>query len=176
MLFNFMDIMAFLLPIYTSFHWLQINDKNDQIIQLLSFSCLFLDLKFLLYFKVSKSFGRYFAVIINVGKRVFSFLAILFIIVISFAHAFYILLSPKSEYSFDEPTFNDDLNNPWNMSPMYKVINNGVSDSNQFIIQQPDENTNMFIDYGTSLFAMYLFILTGMFKILFTCVYNVLQK
>ena len=156
-----------MLPIYTSIYWLQINDKNDQITQFLSFSCLFLDLKFLLFFRVSQSFGKYFAIIVNVGKKIFSFLAILFIIVISFAHAFYILLSPKFEYSFEEPNFNDDSNNPWSMTPKYNVINNGVSNPNQFIIQQPDENTNMFINYGTSLFAMYLF-LTGIFKILFT--------
>jgi hypothetical protein len=128
----------------------------------------------LLFFRVSQSFGKYFAIIVNVGKKIFSFLAILFIIIISFAHAFYILLSPRSGYSFEEPKLNDDdSNNPWSMTPMYKVINDGVSDPNQFIIQQPDENTNMFIDYGTALFAMYLF-LAGMLKILF--IYSIFYK
>src|SRR5438067_5990697 len=119
MLFNFIDIVAYLLSTYTSIYWLQTNDKNDQIVQLLSFSCLFLDLKFLLFFRVSQSFGKYFAIIVNVGKKIFSFLAILLIIIISFAHAFYILLSPKSEYSFKEPKFNNDANNPWSMTPTY---------------------------------------------------------
>ena len=153
-----------MLPIYTSIYWLQTSDKNSNyLIQLLSFSCLFLDIKFLLFFRAFEYFGVYFAIIISVGKKIFSFLVILFIIIISFAHAFYILLSPKSEYSFEEPKLDGDSNNPWNISPMYKLFNNGVSDPNQFIIQQPDENTNMFINYKTALFAMYLF-LTGMFK------------
>jgi hypothetical protein len=83
----------------------------------------------------------------------------------SFAHAFYILLSPKFNYSFNNAEFNDDSNNPWNMNPKYKVFNdeiNQITDSNQFIIEQPNENTNMFMNYGTALFAMYLF-LTGIF-------------
>ncbi|POG71445.1 hypothetical protein GLOIN_2v1794049 [Rhizophagus irregularis DAOM 181602=DAOM 197198] len=55
----------------------------------------------------------------------------------------------------------DDLNNPWNIVPTYhQVFENGTIDLNSSIIQQPDENTNMFVDFGTSLFAMYLF-LTG---------------
>ena len=159
-----------MLPTYTSIYWLQISDKNDDyLIQLLSFSCLFLDIKFLLFFRAFEYFGVYFAIIISVGKEIISFLVVIFIIVISFAHAFYILLSPKSEYSFEEPKINDDdSNNPWNISPMYKLFNNGIIDSNQYIIQQPDENTNMFINYKTSLLAMFLF-LTGMF-IFFTYV------
>ncbi|CAG8517942.1 14194_t:CDS:2 [Funneliformis mosseae] len=34
----------------------------------------------------------------------------------------------------------------------------GSTDPNPFIIQAPDENTNLFSDYGTSLFAIYLFL------------------
>ncbi|PKY17426.1 hypothetical protein RhiirB3_467953 [Rhizophagus irregularis] len=44
----------------------------------------------------------------------------------------------------------------WNLF----VFNNEITDPNQFMMEQPNENTNMFTDYGTSLFAMYLF-LTG---------------
>jgi hypothetical protein len=152
---------AFLLPIYTSIYWLQTNDRN---VQLLSFSCLFLDIKFLLFFRVFESFGVYFAIISSVAKKIFSFLVVLLIIIISFAHAFFILLSPKSDVSFEKYTKNDDPNNPWNIAPSYnQIFENGTIDSNPFIIQPPNENTNMFIDYRTALFAMYLF-LTGKFK------------
>src|SRR5436190_19965683 len=107
---------------------------NQQITKLLSFSCLFLDIKFLLFFRAFEYFGVYFAIIISVGKQIISFLVILFIIIISFAHTFYILLSPKSKYSFETAEFNDDPNNPWSITPKYKVFNNGVDDPNQFII------------------------------------------
>ncbi len=163
--FNIIDIIAYVLPIYTSIYWLQTSNKNsDYLIQLLSFSCLFLDIKFLLFFRAFEYFGIYFAIIISVGKKIFSFLIVLFIIVISFAHAFYILLSPKSEFSLEEHINNKDPNDPWNLVPSYNQVidNDGNINSNPFMIQTPDKNTNMFIDIKTSLFAMYLF-LTGMF-------------
>jgi hypothetical protein len=147
------------LPIYTSIIWLQTNEMN--IFPLLSFSCLFLDIKFLLFFRAFEYFGVYFAIIISVAKQIISFLVVLFIIIISFAHAFYILLLPRSKFSFDERTSNNDPNNPWNIANSYNlVLENGSIDKNPYIIQQPNGNTNMFVDFRTSLFAMYLF-LTG---------------
>ncbi|PKY42634.1 hypothetical protein RhiirA4_456466 [Rhizophagus irregularis] len=158
---NIFDVIAYVLPIYTSLYWLQTSDMNDYIIQLLSFSCLFLDIKFLLFFRAFEYFGIYFAIIISVAKQIISFLVVLFIIIISFAHAFYILLLPRSTYSFDERTNSNDPNNPWNIVPSYNlVLENGAIDANPYIIQQPNGNTNMFVDFKTSLFAMYLF-LTG---------------
>ncbi|POG80630.1 hypothetical protein GLOIN_2v253493 [Rhizophagus irregularis DAOM 181602=DAOM 197198] len=62
---NIFDIIAYLLPIITSIKWLQTNDLNDHIIQLFSFSCLFLDIKFLLFFRAFESFGIYFEIIIR---------------------------------------------------------------------------------------------------------------
>src|SRR5436190_22978134 len=98
---------------YTSIYWLQTSYRN---IRLLSFSCLFLDIKFLLFFRAFESFGVYFAIIISVGKQIVSFMVVLLIIVMSFGHAFYTLLSPKSDYSLQEYTSNDDPNNPWNLA------------------------------------------------------------
>ncbi|PKY30827.1 hypothetical protein RhiirB3_448120, partial [Rhizophagus irregularis] len=125
---NIFDIIAYVLSIFTSIYWLQTKDKdNNYLIQLLSFSCLFFDIKFLFF-------------------RAFEYF-VLFIIIISFAHAFYILLSLRSEFSLDQHnTNNDDPNNPWNLAPSYSQIDNdGI----------PDKNTNMFIDIKTSLFAIY---------------------
>ncbi|PKC73251.1 hypothetical protein RhiirA1_389068 [Rhizophagus irregularis] len=119
------------------------------------------DLKFLLFFRVFESFGIYFAIMISVGKQIASFLVVLFIIIISFAHTFYILLSPKFDFSFKNNTNNDDPNNPWNIaSAYYQVFEGGTVNRSQYMIQLPDGNTNMFVDFGTALFAMYLF-LTG---------------
>ncbi|PKC71611.1 hypothetical protein RhiirA1_438775 [Rhizophagus irregularis] len=64
-------------------------------------------------------------------------------------------------FSFEKYINSNDPNNPWNLAPTYsKVLDDGTTDSNPYIIQKPDENTNMFIDYRTALFAMYL-LLTG---------------
>ena len=119
-------------------------------------------MKFILFLRVFESFGVYFAIIVSVGKQIIYFFVVLLIIVMGFAHAFYILLSPKPNFSIKSPTnTDDDPNNPWNLVPTYKnAFENGNIDSNSYIIQQPDENTNMFANYKTALFAMYLF-LTG---------------
>ncbi|GBC33432.2 hypothetical protein GLOIN_2v1826879 [Rhizophagus irregularis DAOM 181602=DAOM 197198] len=62
---------------------------------------------------------------------------------------------------FDNRSINNDLNNPWNIASTYnQIFENGTINSNPFLIQPPNENTNMFIDFKTSLFATYLF-LTG---------------
>ncbi|PKK71495.1 hypothetical protein RhiirC2_828062 [Rhizophagus irregularis] len=80
--------------------------------------------------------------------------------VISFAHAFLIILRPKLEYSLDQPTINDDPNNPWNLNTTYNRVENETITQGASFVQVPDENTNMFTDYKTALFAVYLF-LTG---------------
>src|ERR1044072_5618088 len=101
---NIIDIIVYGLPIVTSIILL-LQAKNTygddrQIVQLVSFSCLFLDLKLLLFFRVFKSYARYFAIIISVAEQVYFFLVVfLAIIMLSFAHAFYILLTPKLPYS-----------------------------------------------------------------------------
>jgi hypothetical protein len=157
-------VISYVLPIVTSSLWLQKSEMNT-IIPLLSFSCLFLDIKFLLFFRALEYFGIYFAIIISVAKQIISFLVVLFIIIISFAHAFYILLIPRSQFSFDEPINYNETNNPWNLTSTYnQVFENGTIGSNLLMVQTPNENTNMFINFKTAIFAMYLF-LTGMCKI-----------
>ncbi|GES95010.1 hypothetical protein GLOIN_2v1537213 [Rhizophagus clarus] len=156
---NIFDVIAYVLPILTSILWLQSSEIN--MIPLFSFSCLFLDIKFLLFFRAFESFGIYFAIIISVAKQIISFLLVLFIIIISFAHAFYILLLPRSQYSLEEHTNNDDPNNPWNIASTYnQVFENGSINPNPYIIQLPSDSTNMFIDFRTAIFATYKF-LTG---------------
>ncbi len=162
----FLDLGAYLIPTYTSIYWLYIDDKP---FFMLSISCLLLDFKFLLFFKVFESFGIYFIIIINVAKRIAPFLVILFIILVNFAHAFLILLKPREIYSLNEPPpiNNNDPNNPWKLTHSYnQILENGAIASNPSFIQIPNANTNMFTDYKTSLFSMYLY-LTGIFIFLF---------
>ncbi|GBB87758.1 hypothetical protein RclHR1_14250001 [Rhizophagus clarus] len=68
---------------------------------------------------------------------------------------------PTKDFSLDQPTINDDKNNPWNLAIRYSSINSdGSISSNPTLIQTPDSNSNMFSWFPTSLLAMYLF-LTG---------------
>ncbi|RGB23444.1 hypothetical protein C1646_806512 [Rhizophagus diaphanus] len=64
-------------------------------------------------------------------------------------------------YPLNERIINDDPNNPWNLSPNYQVFENNTSiNPSLFILQKPDENTNMFTTFATSFFATCL-LLTG---------------
>jgi hypothetical protein len=83
------------------------------------------------------------------------------VILISFAYAFYILLSPKTNYPLNERVVNNDPNNPWNLASTYQVFENETSTNpSLFMLQTPDDNTNMFTSFSTSLFATCL-LLTG---------------
>ncbi|RGB41500.1 hypothetical protein C1646_752056 [Rhizophagus diaphanus] len=151
---NIFDIIAFLFPIGTSIYWIQTNDRN---IHLISFSYLFLDIKFLLFFRVFESFGM--ATVSHDVSQMFS--GSVKQSVKCFAHTFYIFLSPKSNFSFEKNENNDNPNNPWSITPAYyQVFENGTVNQNQYMIKLPNRNTNMFVDFGTAIFAMYLF-LTG---------------
>ena len=152
------DLGAYLVPTCMAIYWLS-NDE-DRSYFWLSFSCLLLDFKFLLFLRAFKLFGVYFAIIFSVAKQIISFLVILFIIIISFAHAFFVFLTPRTDYDLDQPTNNNDPNNPWNLNTTFNQIENGNVAQNASFVQAPDANTNMFANYKTALFAVYLF-LTG---------------
>ncbi len=151
-IFFFLDLGACVIPIYTSIFWLLTN-QNDFF--LISFSCLLMDFKFLLFFRAFESFGVYFIIIFNVAKKIASFLVVVFIILMSFAHAFLIILRPRSLSHF--PTFNDDPNNPWNLGDVYYSINDNRTIGYPSLVQAPSEDFNVFTDFGNSLFAMYLY-------------------
>ncbi len=100
-------------------------------------------------------FGSYFTIIIGVAKRIVSFLVILLLIIIGFAHAFFIVLTPSESYDLNIPTYNDDPNNPWNLVTKYQSISpDGTISSNPVFIQQPDSNSNQFSTYRSLLIAM----------------------
>jgi hypothetical protein len=159
------DLSAYLVPVLTSVCWLDSYNigENTDYTKALSVSCLLLDIKFLLFFRAFESFGIYFAIIIGVAKRIISFLFIILIILISFAHAFFILLEPKSIFSESERGNLSDPNNPWSLAKKYhQVAEDGNITTNATLIEEPDSYTNLFSNYPNSLFSMYLF-LTGNF-------------
>ena len=119
---------------------------------IIAFANFLLNFKFLLFFRVFSSFGKYFIIISGVAKEVFPFLVVLWSIVLGFAHAFFILL---------RSTESNDENDPLNLATKYNPINpDGSVNPIPTLIQIPDSNTNMFNWFPTSLLAIYLF-LTG---------------
>ena len=137
---------AYSLPIITSIYAL-IDYQSPQIIkQIIAISILLLTFKFILFFRVFRSYGKYFSIILGVAKEVFPFLVVLFFIILGFGFAFFILLNSTDS---------------WDLTTKYNSINsNGIKSSTPTLIQSPDPNTNMFNQFSTSLLAMYLF-LTG---------------
>ncbi len=163
-----------MIPTGASIYWIctngDINVTDDNIYFLFAISCLLLDIKFLLFFRAFELFGVYFVIIISVARKIASFLVLLFIILLSFAHAFMILLKPREIYSLEEPTNNNDPNNPWDLTDKFNQIENGTITNSTFI-QPPDTSTNIFGSYRTSLFSMYLY-LTGIINFLFISLFN----
>ena len=79
----------------------------------------------------------------------------------SFAHAFYIVLKPI-HHGLDNPDL-IDTNNPWSLTNRYYIYlanNDSISNSNPYLVQGPDDNTNVFTGFKSSMFAIYKF-LTG---------------
>ncbi|PKY50974.1 hypothetical protein RhiirA4_467762 [Rhizophagus irregularis] len=151
---NILVLFVYIIPICTSIWCLHEND-HEKIIPYITFSCLLLNLKLISFFRIFENYDAYYTIVVRIAKRVmFFFVYFIMIILTSFAFAFHILLSPKMNYSLDKRIINDDPNNPWNMAPTYQVFDNETSiDSNIFILQTPDENTNMFTTFSTSFFA-----------------------
>ena len=131
-------------------YWL--IDGTKPPLWIISLSNFLLHFKFLLFFRVFPSFGKYFIIITGVAKEVFPFLVVLWFIIFGSAFAFFILL---------RSTENNDENDPWNLTNTYNSINSdGTKNPDPTLIQTPDSNTNMFNWFPTSLLAIYLF-LTG---------------
>ncbi|CAG8559776.1 5226_t:CDS:2, partial [Funneliformis caledonium] len=157
-LWNFFDLAAYILPVYTAIFWL-CREKPQ--LALISISNLFLHFKFITFLRALDYFGSHFTIIVGVARRILSFLLILFLFLIGFAHAFYIILTPNEIYDMNHPVKNDDPNNPWNLVDQYQSVSPDNTISSEIAyIKQPDSNVNQFATYKTSLLAMYLF-LTG---------------
>ncbi|CAJ0901919.1 2135_t:CDS:2 [Entrophospora sp. SA101] len=116
----------------------------------------------MLFLRAFKSLGRHFAIILGIFGKVFSFLMILFITILGFSHAFYILLKPiQEDYTLDIPNFIDnDPNSPWNLASKYFTYfeSNNSYNQNSIMVQQPNGNTNMFAHFHSSMLAMYNFL------------------
>src|SRR5687768_1685377 len=129
-------MIAYILSIYVSINYLQTNEVNASFV---AFACLFLDFKFLSFFRVlSDKYNMYFSIVLKVGRRLRYFVVFLIVQVASFAHAFHVLLRPTSPFSLDERIVNDDPNNPWNLVSNYSQISEDGTKMST-IVQVPDE-------------------------------------
>ncbi|CAG8656062.1 9704_t:CDS:2, partial [Ambispora leptoticha] len=99
------DIGALIMPTVTSIYWLLYGPPPQWAPSL---ACLFLDIKFLFFLRAFEYFGIFFAIIIGVAQKVFSYLIVLGMIILAFAHALYILLQEPSE-NLDSTDVNTDL-------------------------------------------------------------------
>src|SRR5436305_6892600 len=116
-IFLLIEIVAYSLPIITSVYWLIHGTPS---IWITAISNLLLNFKFLLFFRAFQSFEKYFIIITGVVKIVYPFGIFLFFIILGFAHAFFILLRSMDNNSLsDQPVFNNDENNPWNLATKY---------------------------------------------------------
>ncbi|KAF0561206.1 transient receptor potential cation channel subfamily a member 1-like [Gigaspora margarita] len=151
------NLTAILAPTITSFIWLY--DKAPPI-WIITIAAFLLEIKFLLFFRALEFFGKYFAIMIGAAQQIFSFLFVLGILVLAFAHSLHLLLRPTSEYSYNQPSFTNDANNPWNLVPTYKFISPNSTIEKLSLTEIPDDNTNLFTMFSTSILAVY-FMLTG---------------
>ncbi|KAF0388236.1 nudt9 protein [Gigaspora margarita] len=155
---NWSDLAAILIPTIISITWLY---NKTLPVEVIAIANLFLEIKFILYFRFVDRLGIYFAAIIDVARQIFLFFfCIVLFTVLAFSHSFHLLLRPTSKYSYNQPSYTNDINNPWNLVPTYQsILPNGTIEGKSFI-ETPDKNTNMFTNFGTSILAVY-FMLTG---------------
>ncbi|GBC51227.2 hypothetical protein GLOIN_2v1781616 [Rhizophagus irregularis DAOM 181602=DAOM 197198] len=152
---NFFDLCAYIFPIVTSILWLKNGSTR---VWISAVSNLFLDVKFLLFFRAIEYFGVYFAIILNVAKSVFSFLLILWFVILAYTHAFFTLLQPVNKFNPSTPNFDDnDKNSPWSLTNTYNSLSSDgkTVSTNPTLIQIPTDNTNLYEYFDTSFLAVY---------------------
>ncbi|KAF0464557.1 nudt9 protein [Gigaspora margarita] len=121
---NWFDLAAILFPTITSIIWLHDITLPAWIITI---SVFLLEIRFLLFFRI---------------------------LVLAFAHSLHILLRPTTEYSYNQPSYTDDSNNPWNLVSTYQFISSNGTVEGSSLVEIPDDNTNMFALFSTSLLAI----------------------
>ncbi|KAF0519589.1 transient receptor potential cation channel subfamily V member 4-like [Gigaspora margarita] len=91
---NFLDLAAILSTTATSIDWLKNGSAPTWAI---TFTTLFTEIKFILFFRSWKFFGIYLAMIMNTVDKVISFVLIFGLFTLAFAHSLHLLLRSESE-------------------------------------------------------------------------------
>ncbi|KAF0502925.1 transient receptor potential cation channel subfamily a member 1-like [Gigaspora margarita] len=95
---NILDLAAIISTTATSIYWLKNGSSPTWAI---TFSVLFLEIKFILFFRPNKFFGIYLAIIMKTVDKVMSFLIIFGLFILVFAHTLHLLIGSESEISQD---------------------------------------------------------------------------
>ncbi|KAF0452877.1 transient receptor potential cation channel subfamily a member 1-like [Gigaspora margarita] len=95
---NILDLAAIISTTATSIYWLKNGSTPTWAI---TFSALFLEIKFILFFRPNKFFGIYLAIIMKTVDKVISFLIIFGLFILVFAHTLHLLIGSESELSQD---------------------------------------------------------------------------
>ncbi|CAB4444874.1 unnamed protein product [Rhizophagus irregularis] len=164
---NYFDLGAYSLPILTSVYYFILeygdmkstymidNEKStsnyDIIKGIIAISNLLLYFKLLLFLRVFKSFGIYFAIIIGIPKKVFPFLVVLLFVFLGFAHAFFTLLRATDPSSDSSST-----SNPSPTSNPSSTLNSTPTSNSS----SSDDNKDKFNEFGSSLLTIF-YILIG---------------
>ncbi|PKY56327.1 hypothetical protein RhiirA4_476554, partial [Rhizophagus irregularis] len=158
-IWNLFDTGAYLLPIITSIIWL-INKSPPP--WLTAISIILLSFKFLLFFRVFKSYGIYFAIVIGVARKVFPFLVLLFFIVLGYAQAFFIILKSNSINDDDPRNLPTNLFNwfPTSLLAVYNLLTGDSGSLSSFTYRENPTMTILLVTFTffTVIYLMNLFI------------------
>ncbi|GBC10895.2 hypothetical protein GLOIN_2v1784920 [Rhizophagus irregularis DAOM 181602=DAOM 197198] len=158
-IWNLFDTGAYLLPIITSIIWL-INKSPPP--WLTAISIILLSFKFLLFFRVFKSYGIYFAIVIGVAGKVFPFLVLLFFIVLGYAQAFFIILKSNSINDDDPRNLPTNLFNwfPTSLLAVYNLLTGDSGSLSSFTYRENPTMTILLVTFTffTVIYLMNLFI------------------
>ncbi|CAI2168242.1 4418_t:CDS:2 [Funneliformis geosporum] len=143
--FNYVDLASYCLPLATS---LTVLMKVEPPIWLIGFAVLCVWLNGLLKSRAFEATGKFIAIVIVVGKRIKTLLMTLFIIVLGFSNAMYILLREKDPAGL-VPKFSGTVTD--------NLGNSALIEMNQI----PDKNTNMWQRFDYSILATYFFLGIG---------------
>ncbi|CAG8553009.1 8798_t:CDS:2, partial [Acaulospora morrowiae] len=93
---NLFDLCVYIFPIATAISLLK---DGSAPVWALAISNFLLDIKFLLFFRVFKSFSGYFEIFFGVAKSLVSFFVVLTLIFLAYYHALYVIIEEDSENS-----------------------------------------------------------------------------
>ncbi|KAF0524640.1 transient receptor potential cation channel subfamily a member 1-like [Gigaspora margarita] len=99
---NFVDLVAIIFATATSINWLKNGSAPTWAI---TFSVLFLEIRFILFFRANKFFGIYLAMIMKTVDKVISFLIIFGLFILALAHSLHLLIGSEPEISQGNSNF-----------------------------------------------------------------------
>ncbi|GBC09599.1 hypothetical protein RclHR1_00090033 [Rhizophagus clarus] len=145
--FNYFDLASFILPLACSIMVIIREEPPDG---LKSFAVLFVWINALLQARAFAGPGKFIAIVIEIGKKIITLFVTLFIFILGFANALFVLLRdiPPSQIV---QQYNGTITDQ----------NTGQITGDMSLIQTPQDNTNMWQRFDYSILATYFFLGIG---------------